>query len=296
VALTTFVAVQDETRDLVLLIDEAETHLHHDAQADLVRVFGLQRAADSIIYTTHSAGCLPEDLGTGIRVVRRTSDTRSDVSNSFWIEGGGFSPLLLGMGASALVFSAVRRAVVAEGATDLILLPSLLREATGRRELGYQIAPGVAEVSRSSVRDLELEAAQVAYVVDDDKGGKGHADKLAKAGIGKNRILVLGRGVARGMAAEDLVRKDVYLRAVNQELSRSGRPSLLVAADLPARGRSVAVRIWAKKRGYSEPKKVNIAQAIELEVEPEGPVLTNTGARVLRAFDVKTRDLFGMDS
>jgi hypothetical protein len=53
----------------VLLIDEAEQHLHHGAQADLMRVFERQTAAETIIYTTHSIGCLPSDLGATIRVV-----------------------------------------------------------------------------------------------------------------------------------------------------------------------------------------------------------------------------------
>jgi len=53
----------------VLLVDEAELHLHYDAQADLVQVFDRQELAQCVIYTTHSVGCLPEDLGLGIVVV-----------------------------------------------------------------------------------------------------------------------------------------------------------------------------------------------------------------------------------
>ena len=145
VALATFAEVHGYgERDLVLLIDEAETHLHYNAQADLIRVLDLQRAAAAVIYTTHSAGCLPEDLGGSVRVVVRTDDAWSEIQNAFWTRGIGFDPLLLGMGASALVFGAVRKAVIAEGATDLIALPALLREANELTSLGYQIAPGVA--------------------------------------------------------------------------------------------------------------------------------------------------------
>ena len=35
----------------------------------------------------------------------------------------------------------MRRAVLAEGASDLILLPTLLREITGEADLEFQIAP-----------------------------------------------------------------------------------------------------------------------------------------------------------
>ena len=75
------------------------------------------------------------------------------------------------------MFGAVRRAVIAEGATDLILLPTLLRAATNRTSLGYQVAPGIAEVSQSAVADLELQASKAAYVVDDDMGGRAPSEK-----------------------------------------------------------------------------------------------------------------------
>ena len=55
VALRAFVAAQGGDRDLVVLVDEAETHLHYDAQADLIGVFEEQEEVAQIIYTTHSA-------------------------------------------------------------------------------------------------------------------------------------------------------------------------------------------------------------------------------------------------
>ena len=59
VALLAFIEHEAADEDVILLVDEAEAHLHYDAQADLVRVFSKQTVADKIIYTTHSAGCLP---------------------------------------------------------------------------------------------------------------------------------------------------------------------------------------------------------------------------------------------
>lgn len=54
----------------ILLVDEIETHLHYDAQADLVDVLSKQRFTSKVVFTTHSFGCLPFDLGTGVRVVQ----------------------------------------------------------------------------------------------------------------------------------------------------------------------------------------------------------------------------------
>ena len=294
VALATFAEVYGSgDRQIVLLIDEAETHLHYNAQADLVRVLDLQDAAAGVIYTTHSAGCLPEDLGSTVRVIVRLDDVWSEVQNAFWTKGVGFDPLLLGMGASALVFGAIRRAVVAEGATDLILLPSLLKEANDVRTLGYQVAPGVAEVSTSAVEELELQASRAAYVVDDDEGGRGHAAKLRAAGIEPSRIFVLGQGVEAGVAIEDLLRKDLYLAAVNEELRRSGREELMRLRDLPSKGRSASVRRWCDQRGYSEPKKVNVATTLALNAKVEAPILTSVGTRVLQQLHQKLSSFLG---
>jgi predicted ATP-dependent endonuclease of OLD family len=92
-----------------------------------------QPIAQQVIYTTHSAGCLPPDIGTGVRpIIPSESGGTSTLSNSFWTEGPGFTPMLLAMGASAAAFAPTRYAVLTEGASDMLLLPTLLREATGR--------------------------------------------------------------------------------------------------------------------------------------------------------------------
>jgi predicted ATP-dependent endonuclease of OLD family len=149
VALRAFLAAQERDRDLVVLIDEAETHLHYDAQADLVGVFEEQEEAAAIFYTTHSTGCLPRDIGIGLRgivPIYRATDTgqemtdHSEILNGFWFDKKGFSPLLIAMGASAFAFSGAQKAVVTEGFTDALLLPTLLREACEVSHLSYQLS------------------------------------------------------------------------------------------------------------------------------------------------------------
>lgn len=124
-ALLAFTMARSSTIRPILLVDEAETHLHYDAQADLVRMFGRQDQASQVIYTTHSAGCLPEDLGTGIKVVRPIGMSgESEILNSYWSEGPGVKPLIIGMGATTFAFSSLRglqhvlcRTVVVEPST-----------------------------------------------------------------------------------------------------------------------------------------------------------------------------------
>lgn len=111
VALASFVTTRNTIVPPILLIDEAETHLHYDAQADLVNMLLTQQEASQVIYTTHSPGCLPPDLGTGVRVIVPTEadPSVSEARNAFWVgHTAGFSPLLLAMGAGAAAFAATR--------------------------------------------------------------------------------------------------------------------------------------------------------------------------------------------
>jgi energy-coupling factor transporter ATP-binding protein EcfA2 len=283
IALLAYTETQGGEVPPVLLVDEAESHLHYDAQADLVRVFARQRAAAKVIYTTHSAGCLPEDLGAAIRVVAPVPDSeRSEVRNWFWEESPGFSPLFLGMGASALAFTAVRRAVIAEGAADLILLPSVLREATGRSELGFQVAPGLAEVSPDAIDELGLVASRVAYIVDGDAGGRAVRRKLIRQGVPEDLIVAIRDG-DRGLALEDLLDHDTYLAGVNEELRRSrGDAHQMSGRDIPNSERPAAIDRWCRDRGIDAPSKRAIANRL-LERDAAGPLVARRRVAAARA-------------
>lgn len=138
----------------ILLIDEAEAHLHYDAQADLIDMLAKQQIAKQVIYTTHSTGSLPEDLGTGIRLVSPIAPlrTRSKIQNKFWRDDEpGFTPLLFGMGATTLAFLSVRSALLVEGPSDCILLPHLFRAVSGRDHIGFQVVPGLSTTGRAQI-------------------------------------------------------------------------------------------------------------------------------------------------
>ncbi|RSO10025.1 hypothetical protein DMH26_00515 [Streptomyces sp. WAC 05379] len=256
-------------RDVIVLIDEAENHLHYDAQADLVEVFSRQDVAKQIIYSTHSAGCLPEDLGSGVRVVRQIHSTaNSSIVNWFWSDGAGFTPLLLAMGAATLAFASVRRVLITEGPSDMLLLPSLLRQATGLKSLGYQVAPGLSELSPRLAEDLDLEAARSAFLVDGDPGGAALRQKLVESGNSADRVVVLG-GDGSGVALEDLVGEPVYRSCVN-ELLDGGVPNHIPKNfALGERNRHPRVREWCEEKGISVPGKRLIAQCLARRARSE---------------------------
>ena len=231
-------------RQPVLLVDEAETHLHYDAQADLIDALMNQRIARQIIYTTHSVGCLPPDLGCGIRVVLAARSTeRSQIVNSYWsVDPGadqklGYTPLLFGMGARLLSLTIPRYGVIVEGPSDAILLPSLLREAAGIGSLPYRIVPGLSDIAGAEVSSLPHHAGKVVSLTDGDDGGLEICAKLRAGGIAADDIFNLGQ-VRDGCSLEDIVDAEVFADAINRELTTWNiGPFRASASDLPASGR-----------------------------------------------------------
>jgi predicted ATP-dependent endonuclease of OLD family len=228
-ALTCFLLTSGDDVPPILLIDEAERNLHYDAQGDLVRLLTNELPVDQVIYTTHSPGCLPLDLGNGIRIVARvTSDSRqSELRSNFWADNEpGFSRLLFAMGAEAAAFSALNKALLTEGPTEMILLPSLLRAADTKRRFDFQVAFGLSGMSVPN--DLGTVALLTTYLVDGDSAGTKKLAALKKAGVPDTNLLQL----PAGQAIEDLLDRDFYLDAVDGVIRDSGGTVLVDRAAL----------------------------------------------------------------
>ncbi|MGA0606989.1 ATP-dependent nuclease [Phenylobacterium sp. VNQ135] len=207
----------------ILLIDEAEQRLHYDAQADLVQMLARQQFASKVIYTTHSAGCLPEDLGNGVRFARPSArdETRSEVRNEFWAESDpGFTPLLYGMGAGTLAFFPTRNAVMVEGPSDMLLLPSIMRAALQKDILGFQFVPGLSYADGPLHAPAIGKATGVLYLVDGDGGGESIRKRLIEKGIPKENVFSLGTSTTGGLEFEDFLHTELLLHAANSLLDK----------------------------------------------------------------------------
>lgn len=292
VALVAFLTVKGQTVPPILLIDEAETHLHIDAQADLVNEFMTQTRAAKIIYTTHSPACLPPDLGTNIRAVVPDPENgqRSLIESSFWTKGVGYSPLMLAMGAGAAAFSAARKVVLAEGATEMLLLPSLIKKAIGVDDLDYQVAPGLSEVPVSMYPELDLEGARVAFLVDGDEGGKDLRDALVGAGVPEGRIATLG-----ALTLENLLDPDSYKQTVANLINETAGSEKVAIADLPdllVDSTTLWPRVihdWATESGHSLPGKRVVASRL---VEDRLASPSEEGIEVLKALHERLTQVF----
>jgi energy-coupling factor transporter ATP-binding protein EcfA2 len=284
VALVALTAGEGHVVPPILLIDEAERHLHYDAQADLMGVLARQTAASQVIYTTHSAACLPEDLGACVRVVHGIGDQMlSTVEQQFWSDDPGMVPLLLAMGAGSLAFVPLRPAAIVEGPSDLILLPSLMLEAVGGSELGLQVVPGAAGVPPERVAGLDLQGVKTVWILDGDKAGIERQRFLRKQNIPGARIHLLKSG-SNGLDLEDLIHRSTYVEAVNAYAHDLGSESTFVSKLLPREScrRHKAVEKWCKKQGVKPPGKAAIANKV-LELRGDRPLLEPTKRSTLRS-------------
>lgn len=245
VTLAVFLGSQDLEIPPILLIDEAELHLHSDAQADLVGGLLKQINATQVWYTTHSPACLPSDLGTGIRLLERHGE-QSEIKSHFWTnQEPGFGPLLYAMGAGAAAFSRCRWAVLGEGASEMILLPTLIRAATGLEDLPYQVAPGLSHAKGHGL-DVEEVAARVIYLTDGDKAGSDYLADLRGRGVPESRL----KSLPKGTSIEDLLDKDFLLDVVDSLLPEGApRPTTRIFKSSQTAGRSVAK--WVKDNGIA---------------------------------------------
>jgi energy-coupling factor transporter ATP-binding protein EcfA2 len=295
-ALLAFLHVHDDgwTSPPVLLVDEAEMHLHYDGQADLVRVFERQAVAQVVLYTTHSIGCLPEDLGLGLIVVEEHGDERSRLSQSFWTRGPGLTPLMTALGAGAASFTPARRAVIGEGAHEAILLPSLLRQARDNEDtlapLGFQVVGGLAQISSEAAAGLEEDAGTVVYLLDNDQEGMAIRSILPEQARENGRVLVLGQGTDL-VSIEDLLAAEVLVASIDEVLKADGHQPLgLEPQAVPTTGRAA----WAVAQminGGGHDARTRLAQAAVLSA-PEAGLIEPSRIQILKDLLVTIRELF----
>jgi predicted ATP-dependent endonuclease of OLD family len=280
VALRCFTAAHG-MENFILLIDEAEQHLHYDAQADLVQMLTSQTVASKVIYTTHSVGCLPEDLGNGIRLVlptTRNSDL-SKIENKFWStrekDEAAFSPILMGMGASTMAFFPTRAAILVEGPVDTILLPTMFREALGCSILNVQFVHGLSEDGYLNLPILNSTGTRVCYLLDNDEGGHVLKKRLIELKVDDKRIFQLP--MPNGNAElEDFVDSKLLAEAAsNVAHQHLGIETLVAGSDLPKIGKWDFIAQSCKDAGRKPLDKVPVAyELLELlDADPQRQIV-----------------------
>jgi predicted ATP-dependent endonuclease of OLD family len=295
IALQVFTFLEKASKS-ILLIDEMEQHLHYDAQADLIQVLQDEKTVSNVVYTTHSAGSLPEDLGVGVRMARwvDSDKKRSEIVNKFWEDDniGGFKPLLFGMGATTFAFFPSRRALIAEGPTEMLLLPTMLREVLHLEYLDFQIVHGLSNLSPTGLPMVDNDDSRICYIVDNDSGGRNLRVNLSAAGIGKKRVFSIGNVVKSAVTTEDIIEGSVWIEAVNRYIDMYGasRGVTEKITSAPVVGRIAALPSDIRK------EKISFAYNV-LELVREDPlrtVVAPRAAKKLRLLGQEIREALGL--
>ncbi len=290
-----FIAIQilaflKKATDSIILIDEVEQHLHYDGQADLVQMLQHEESIGKVIYTTHSAGALPEDLGRGVRLVHwdHKHSKISRVANKFWQDDAqsGFRPLLFGMGAATLAFFPIRNALLTEGPTETLLLPQLMREAIGSDGLDFQIVHGLSSVSSDQISGLFSQGSSACFFLDGDGGGEALKKKLLKASVVEDDIFMVSE-CGDFLTLEDLLKETVWLSAVNNYIDQFGeRIGVTQSVDsAPTKGRlnDLPKAIRSEKIRFA----YNVLE--QVEADPSLEVLSAEAKAGLKKLTLETR-------
>lgn len=171
----------------------------------------------------------------------------------------------------------------------MILLPSLIRAATGIDVLPYQVAPGLSETSTSQYPDLDLQAARVAFVVDGDSGGIALKNRLVASGVPDDRIATLSN-----MTLEDLVDLPAYRTAVHEEAVAANSANIpeMPVGEFSA-PRANAVKAWFENAGLTTPSKIAVANRL---VQNGKAVPSEEGRQALRDLHSQVITILGIQS
>lgn len=259
--------------DVVLLIDEIEQHLHYDGQADLIHTLALQELAVKVVYSTHSIGCLPNELG-GIKIIERVADSfESKIENKFWNSGVGITPLLPKIGATHLAFLPLRKAVIVEGPADLLVMPLIFKEVMGIKHIDFMIVHGLSEHNISDLGFLLSNGTDVAYLTDNDDGGLDLREQLIDAGVDRNRVFSLpGQHADSTSMLEDMLTPLAISIAFNQWLDKYHEPRLdrTTESDFHGDNKVELISNERDKRSLNGDVKVPLAYEL-LEVRESYP-------------------------
>lgn len=235
---------------------------------------------------------MPEDLGNGVRfvdaVVNSDGTSVSTVKNYFWSRSeGGFDPLLFGMGAATLAFFPIRRALLTEGESDMLLLPTMLRETLDVQSLTFQVVPGLSKTRGINLPILARNGKGVAFALDYDGGGRGIESKIKEAKYPKDSIFYLRGSGSTDCQLEDFVNPKVLAHGATRAFEDLGlsKPAIS-ASSFRSYGRLDSIAKHYGLRKVQDVPKILIAYRIldYIVANPDEPLIDPRKKQHFKAF------------
>ena len=214
-------SIEQQHKNIILLLDEPGLHLHGDAQADLLRCFEEEFTNTQIIYTTHSPFMVDVRKPERIRVINNSGKGTKVSSDALSLKNGRLLPLqaALGYGITQSLFIAPD-CIVVEGTSDRFFLQKVSEKLISEKRVGLSprwiIAPacGVGRVASFIRFIVPQQDINVVALLDSQKDRKGDIDLLRdEALLGEKRVLTYAEFLGRNEAdVEDLFEPSFYLK------------------------------------------------------------------------------------
>ncbi len=225
--------IQDQRKQLLILIDEPASTLHPRAQRALARILSTLAERHQIIYSTHSPFVIDWNFPQRIRLLERDRQTkRTFIRNKPFAPGpfeAAWDPLreVIGVSLGDLALIGSQNLFV-EGVTDQFLIANA-SATLARRGLPHidleqcSITPFSDEATlRRLLYRVKESAGRVAVLCDTDPTGERLAKICLAAGVPVRLVGEFLAGFPRGQNAsvEDLFGLDVYVEVVNYAYRR----------------------------------------------------------------------------
>jgi predicted ATP-dependent endonuclease of OLD family len=236
--------VEDEQRSLLWGFDEPDTHLHYEAQYELLaQLKRLTEGPMQILICTHSIPIIDRLPATAVRQMVPQPDTQltsieyltsSDEDVASFLESVGH-----GVGFSNSLLFYERCFIIVEGPTEEKALPILYRKVHGRSLIEDGIRLFAAESCSAVVglaRLLHLQRKNVVILLDADAQTSvaGSVARLGAVGYDvETRIVYVGNS-----EFEDAFSDECLLDCINQHYPRSDGREWLVGDIAPYRSNS----------------------------------------------------------
>jgi predicted ATP-dependent endonuclease of OLD family len=237
-----FSELEDQERDIVLLLDEPGLNLHATAQRDLLRFIDERLAPHhQVVYTTHSPFMIQADRLDRVRTVQDVDNEGTKISAEvFRTDNETVFPLQAALGYDlAQTLFVGEHNLLLEGPSDILYL-QLLNEALAARgmrtldERWVKVPVGGADKLATFVSLLGGNQLNVAVLMDVSSNSIQRIKNLqANAKLGPNALVRVGEVTgAKDADIEDLFDPVFYLSLVNGAY-RKDLPGKLTPAKLP---------------------------------------------------------------
>lgn len=225
--------IQDQGKQLLILIDEPASTLHPRAQRALARILSSLAEQHQIVYSTHSPFVIDWNFPQRIRLLERDQQTkRTFIRNKPFVPGplqAAWDPLreIIGVSLGDLALIG-RQNLLVEGVTDQFLIAnasaSLARRGSPHLNLQEcSITPFSDEATlRRLIHRAEECAGRVVVLCDTDPAGERLVRVCRAEGV---PVRMVGEFLAelpcgQNASIEDLLGLDAYVEAVNHAYRR----------------------------------------------------------------------------